>query len=872
MAAVDARAADGSYVRIRPVVPGDREALYALHERASERSRTQRFFSVGADPGHRFVDRLLGPVGVDWGALLVEHREETVALGVFVPTAPEEAEVAFLVADDHQGKGLGTLLLEHLASVARARGILRFRADVLSTNRDMLTVFADSGFAERAALSGPVTGILMDTDLGAEALARQAERERQATARSLDPLLTPRQVAVVGCGRTEGPGYDVLRNLIDDGYTGRIYPVNPRADVICSLRAFPSVSAIGEPVDLAVIAVPAAVLRDAIVDCAAAGVRAAVILTAGLAEVGDAGRTLQRELVAIARRHGMRLVGPNCLGIVNTAPEIRLNATFGIAAPPAGGLCLASQSGAVGIAVLDGAGRQGPGIAEFVSLGNKADLSGNDLLLHWWRDPRAEVIGLYLESFGNPRRFVRIARLVATDKPVLIVKGGLSVGGARAGASHTAAAATPQRVLDAVVASSGVIRLDSLPEMLDVARVLAGRPLPRGNRLAVIGNAGGGGILAADAAAAAGLEVPELTPSTVEKILARAPRASAVNPIDLGATATALTLEESVRVVAASGEVDMIVAVVAATRSNDIAAAVRAVEAAAADHPEVPLVAVALGAAERLAAPADSRLPVFDFPEPAVAALGHVARYAAWRRRPLGTVPQFPDADVARARAVLDTYLHDHPEGGWLPTVRGAEILDALGIPMAATRAVADPVAAVAAAEEFGYPVVLKTAAPGVVHKTDRGGVRTGLRTPEEVSTGHAQVHAATGDPRVLIQRQVSGVEMLIGAVRDPSFGPMIVAGTGGVLTDLVDDRACRALPLTDADAAELLDGLRGRRLLAGYRGAPPADVGALRDVLHRVALLAERLPEVVELDLNPVMVGTEGASVVDVRIRVAPQ
>jgi acyl-CoA synthetase (NDP forming) len=626
-------------------------------------------------------------------------------------------------------------------------------------------------------------------------------------------------------------------------------------------------------VDLAVIALPAPQVRAAVEQCAAVGVRAVVILTAGLGETGASGRRAEAEIVEIARRAGMRIVGPNCLGVVNTAPGIRLNASFGLPLPPAGGLCLASQSGAVGIAVLDHAGRNGLGVAEFVSLGNKADISGNDLLLEWWRDPRAEVIGLYLESLGNPRRFARLARMVAADKPVLVVKGGRSAGGRRAGASHTAAAATPDRVLDALFASSGVIRLDSLPEMLDVARLLAGRPLPGGRRLAVIGNAGGGGILAADAAAEVGLDVPALSPEVVEALGRIGPVGAEGNPLDLGAMASPQTLADALRVVAGSGEVDMVLAVVAATRSNDAPGALEAVAAAAAEFPDVPLTMVALGsvAGSGVHETAGLRVPVFDFPETAVRALGHVARYAAWRRRPVGTVPSLERVDADGARAVLDAHLRRQPEGGWLSPFLAATFLRRLGIEVAAGVVVNDPDEAQMIAAQLGYPVVAKTGSPEIVHKSDRGAVRADLRTPADVAAAYRDIAEATKDERVLVQPLIRGVELMLGLLRDENFGPIVVAASGGTLTELARDRTCRGLPLTDVDAAEMIEGLRASVLLDGFRGAAPADRAALLDALLRVALIAERFPEVVELDLNPIMVSAHGATVVDARIRVVP-
>jgi acyl-CoA synthetase (NDP forming)/L-amino acid N-acyltransferase YncA len=871
---VDVLASDGSIVRIRPVRPDDADALRALHAGVSRRNLYLRFFTENPRSAEAYAEHLADPDPTgDRLVLLAEQNGRLVGVGSCEPLKDGEAEVAFLVADDCHGKGIGTLLLEHLAAAARERGIRTLRADVLAANAEMLHMFTGSGFSERMTSGGMVTDVVLDTTVTDPAAEEILTRAQRAESRSLTPLLAPRTVAVIGAGRTPGGiGHEILRNLAEGGFTGRVFPVNPNADRICDLLAYPSVAALPERVDLAVVAVPAAGVRGVVEDCCKAGVRAVVITSAGFGEAGEGGRNAQRELVTLARRHGTRLVGPNCLGVLSTAPDVRLNASFAPSTPGAGGLSLASQSGAVGIAVLDHATRSGLGIADFVSLGNKADVSGNDLLLHWWRAPRTKVIGLYLESFGNPARFARIARRVGQDKPVLVVKGGRSDGGARAGASHTAAAATPDTVLQALFAQSGVLRLDTLPDLLDVSRVLADQPLPGGRRLAILGNAGGAGILGADAAEAAGLSVPALTDATRGSLTALAPGIAASNPVDLGAGADAATLTAALGVLLGSGEVDAVLVAIAATRANHALDAVRAVAEVAAGHPRTPVLVTCLGvpdAAARVAAEG-VRLPVFDFPEPAVRALGPAADYAAWRRRAHGTVPVLPNIDVTSARSLVDDFLTTHPEGDWMPAVQAIDLARQFGLPMVATAAAAGIGQALTAATRLGYPVALKTAAPQVVHKTDVGGVRVGLRNAAAVRAAYTAIVEATGDRHVLVQTMADGgIEMTAGIARDRVFGAVVMLGTGGILTDLLADRAWRGLPLTDVDAAEMVGSLRGAALLRGFRGAPPADVAALLDVLHRVALMADQIPEIAELDLNPVIVGPRGATSVDIRIRL---
>jgi acyl-CoA synthetase (NDP forming) len=478
--------------------------------------------------------------------------------------------MAFLVQDSVHGRGIGTLLLEQLAATARENGIQRLRADTLSENAKMLRVLVDSGFEQVRRLESGVVELVLDTAYHPLTLERMADRERAAENRSLHRLFSPQTVAVIGAGRSRGGiGHEVLRNIVNGGFTGSVYAVNPHAAQIADVPAYPTITAVPRQVDLAVIAVPAEQVTDVLDACGQAGVGGAVVLTAGFSELGATGRELQREMLAVARRHSIRLVGPNCLGLVNTAPEVSLNATFAEVTPRPGALAIAAQSGAVGIAVLEHAGRTGLGISEFVSLGNKVDVSGNDVLLHWWGDPRTTVIGLYLESFGNPRKFGGLARMIGRTKPILVVKGGRSVGGRRAGASHTAAAATPETAVDALFAQSGVLRMDTIEELVETARVLAVPPLPRGRRIAVVGNAGGAGILAADAAGRLGLELPELS-ADVRGRLEEAGAVGSGNPVDLGAAASPASLAQALTVIVDSGEVDSVVINYAVTPARPV--------------------------------------------------------------------------------------------------------------------------------------------------------------------------------------------------------------------------------------------------------------------------------------------------------------
>ncbi|TDW24395.1 bifunctional acetate--CoA ligase family protein/GNAT family N-acetyltransferase [Kribbella kalugense] len=872
----DVLASDGSVVRIRPLREDDEPRLQAMNQRVSDRSIYLRFFGISRSSADEQTHHLTtdhdGHV-----ALVAEYDDRLVGVASYEPLSTGEAEMAFLLEDSVQRRGIGTLLLEQLAAVARENGIERLLADTLLENVGMLRVFADSGFEQVRKLDSGVIELVLDTAYRPSTLERMADRERAAEDRSLHRVFSPRAVAVVGAGRKPGGiGHEVLVNIVRGKFTGSVYAVNPHADLIGDVPAYPSIAAVPRQIDLVVIAVPAEQVPQVLTDCGERGVAGAVVLTSGFAELsglGDTGRAVQREILEIARRHSIRLIGPNCLGLVNTAPEVSLNATFAEMVPMPGSLAIAAQSGAVGIAVLEQAARTGLGISEFVSLGNKVDVSGNDLLLHWWGDPRTAVIGLYLESFGNPRKFGGLARLVGRTKPILVVKGGRSVGGRRAGVSHTAAAATPETAVDALFAQSGVLRMDTVEELVETARVLAVRPLPRGRRLAVVGNAGGAGVLAADAAGRLGLELPELSQAVQQELTATGAVGSG-NPVDLGAAASPKSLAQALKVIMASGEVDTVLVCYAATRAGRVDEIFDAIATAAAlaDLPIVVNCVGSIDAGPEIALADGRRLPVFPFPESAVRALAQAVRYAEWRARPQGDVPDLTHVDPIGARAVVRRFLERSPDGGWLDSLHTGQLLQCAGVPAIPVLAASSRSEAIAAAETAGYPVALKTAAPGVLHKTDIGGVRVGLSNSVQLGTAYAEITAATGDPHVVVQAMApNGTELVIGVVRDRLFGPLLMAGSGGILTDLLADRQWRGLPLTDLDATDMLHSLRCAPLLAGYRGAQAADQEAVLDIIHRIAWLAELVPELAELDINPLIAGPAGAFAVDVRMRLTP-
>ncbi len=769
-----------------------------------------------------------------------------------------------------QGRGIGTRLLERLADLARADGIDVFDAYVMSGNRKMMGVFLDSGYRIAHKTDRGVIHVELALAQTSDHTDRAAHRSQLAATASMKPFFEPRTVAVIGANRQRGRiGAEILHNLHASGFTGTVIPVHPAAADVQGFRAYKRMTDIPGDVDLAIIVVPSSQVLDAVDDCLAKGVRALCVISAGFGETGYEGR--QRELVLLdkVRSAGCRVIGPNCMGLLNTDPAVRLNATFSPVYPPAGGVAMSTQSGALGLAILDYARRLNIGISSFVSVGNKVDVSGNDLIQYWAEDPRTTVILLYLESFGNPKKFGEIARRVGRVKPIVAVKAGRSTAGARAGSSHTGALAANDTAVNALFRQAGIIRTDTLEELFDVAALLANQPLPRGRRVAILTNAGGPGILAADACEARGLEVVPLAEETRAELRTFLPNAASVtNPVDMLASAPAEHYRLALGALLRDDHVDSVLTIFIpplVTEPDAVASAVAAVAADVKDKPVMGIFMRAEGAPPNLAP-----IPCYAFPESAASALARVAAYAEWRRKPLGTVPDFEDFEAEKARQIVDVALQRG--GGWLTPDETQVLMGAVGIrtaPMQLTECVDE---AVAAAVRLGFPVALKAIGPTMLHKTERQAVRLGLgneRAVREVAEDFERRFRGelTG---LLVQPMVpGGVEMLVGAVHDPTFGPLIACGTGGIFVDLLEDSAFRLHPITSEDATAMIGELRGARLLRGYRGAPPADEAALRNVLLRVSALLAACPEIDELDLNPVKVMASGACALDARVRV---
>lgn len=862
---------DGSTLRLRPVRPDDEAALREFYQRISDESWYLRFFRVRAATQPDAFR--LAKVDYDNEFVLVAEaggRLSGVATYTRDPQHPGRAEVAFTVADALQGRGIGTRMLEILAGIARDHGIRVFDAYVLQNNERMMRVFLDSGFEVEQRLEAGVVHVTLSLQPTPRYETLAAERSQAAAVASLKPFFEPRTVVVVGANRERGKiGSEILHNLSATGFTGRLFAVHPSATSIDGIAAYPRVTDIPGDIDLAVICVPCAQASAVVDDCIARHVRALVIISAGFGETGAAGRALEQQLIEKVRTAGIRMIGPNCMGFINTDPSFRLNATFSPVVPIEGRVAFSTQSGALGLAILDYLQKLNLGISSFVSVGNKADVSGNDLIQYWADDPRTDVILLYLESFGNPRRFSQIARRVAREKPIVAVKSGRSAAGARAASSHTGALAASDVVVEALFTQAGIIRTTTIEELFDVAALLANQPLPAGRRVAILSNAGGPAIMAADACETRGLALATLSDATVKTLREFLPAAASVgNPVDMLASAPPDHYRRATRVLLADEAVDSLLVIFIpplVTRAEEVARAI--VESTRGTTK--PVIANFLSA--RGAPPNLAPIPSYLFPEAAVTALAHATTYSAWRRRPAGQVPRFPDINRDTIRAIVENSLARGD--GWLTPSEAQQLIEAAGISTASVRLAATAEEAVAAAEAIGYPVALKAAGPEILHKTDVGGVIVDVRNAGAVRDAFQTLRSRVGDAMTaaIVQQMVSGgVEMLVGAVTDPVFGPLVACGSGGVLVDLLQDTSFRLHPLTGVDATDMVNGLRSVALLRGYRGQPPADERALADVLLRVSSLLEVAPEIQELDINPLKVLTSGARAVDVRARVS--
>ncbi|GAB2752308.1 bifunctional acetate--CoA ligase family protein/GNAT family N-acetyltransferase [Nocardioides pakistanensis] len=861
---------DGHTAHLRPISEDDEQLLVDFYAQVSAESKYLRFFAPMPTLSERDVKRFTHVDHQDRVAFVLTVAEKMIAVGRFdrIPgpdgTPGDEAEVAFLVQDAHQGRGIAQLLLEHLAQAGRERGVKKFVAEVLPENQRMIQIFREAGYQVAGGFEEGVMRFEFPIDSTDTSVSVMLSREHRAEAASIQRFFNARSVAIIGASRRQDTiGQTLVHNLVLGDYTGRVYVVNSAADAVSGMPAYKSVADIPDQVDVAVVAVPAEAVQDVVLDCAAKGVHGLIVISSGFAETGEEGRARQRRLVGLARSYGLRLIGPNCLGIINTSTDVSLNASLSTVMPPRGRAGFFCQSGALGIAILEKVSRRGLGLSSFVSAGNRADVSGNDLLQYWEEDAATEVVLLYLESIGNPRKFSRVARRVSRRKPVIAVRSGRTTQGVPMGHAVRTIVA-PQAAVDAMFRQAGVIQVDNLDEMFDVAQLVAHQPLPRGRRVAIVGNSDALGLLAADAAAAVGLDVC---------------RSVVLNP-----EASAEEFEEALDAAIDDPEVESVVAVFIPPL-NTTGDEVANVLAAVGEQSDKPLVSTFLateGIPELLRVPdvagataGRGSVPSYSSVEAAVRALARVVEYAAWLAKPEGELVAPEEVDVSRARRLLNQILIDCPEGRELTFDELREVLDAYGIDLWARIEVSTEQEAVAAGEKLGWDVVLKATAEHLRQRPDLAHVWRNIDTEAEMRDAWATMHSIIDEPDkagFIVQRVAApGVPVAIGGMEDPLFGPVVSFGISGATTELLGDRAYRIPPMHSGEAAEMVREIKAAPMLFGYRGSEKVDVDAIEHLLLRVAQLKNDLPQMRTLDLNLVLVGAGGATVLDARGRVEP-
>ncbi|WP_369386485.1 GNAT family N-acetyltransferase [Streptomyces sp. CG1] len=883
-APVYALLSDGTTVQIRQAGPADREEVLRLYQEMSPENLRLRFFSVSPASAREAADRVAAGARPGYRALAAEYKGREyeghlVGLAEYEVLPPGgTADISVAVADGWHHRGVATLLLEHLADAARTAGVTAFSADALSENHDVLKVFHDLGLRVTRRFDGPEVHCTVELTEDHVYLNAVEARGRVADVVSMQPLLRPRAVVVIGAGRRPGSvGRAILRNISTGAYTGPVFAVHPEAGAIAGVRAYRSVADLPRVADLAVIAVPAAAVPEVAEQCGKAGVGALLVVSAGL------DRHQSGALMDACRRHGMRLVGPNCLGLANTEDHVRLDATFAAHHPGPGTAGVAVQSGGVGIALLDGLARLGIGVSSFVSLGDKYDVSGNDMLQWWESDGHTDLALLHLESFGNPRAFSRTARRVARSMPVLTVDAGRSEAGRRGAASHTAAAAVPTMTRQVLFAQAGITATRTIGELLDTAALLHAQPLPRGPRVAVVSNAAGVGVLAADACAEAGLDVPSLGADLVSELLGLLPDgATATNPVDVTAVVGEEQLRSCVGLLSRHGAVDAVLVTlvptaVAAATGEDLVHALTQTPGRL-PRPVLAVLPTQAARVELLPTAVETAVPVYSDAEDAARALAHATARAHWLSRPPSRVPELPDVETGRAREIVAAYLDSNPEGGWLDPQATATLLGCYAIPQLPWSWARDEDEAVTAAERLAGPdgrVVMKAYWPGLLHKSEQHALHLDLQNVSQIRAAHRDLVTRFGDRMtgVVVQPLAErGTELFAGVVQDDVFGPLVVFGLGGTATELLADHAARLAPLTELDAHDLLTSPRCSPLLFGYAGSPAADLGALEQLLHRLSRMASDLPQLADADLNPVLAGPHGITALDARIRLVPR
>lgn len=881
---------DGSRMRLRPIKGDDVERWLTFVSRLSDRTKYLRFHYVprlGREDAIRYCNVDYRDAFAFVAEVLRQRREEIIAIGRYYRLPNKTtAEVAFVIEDPYQGKGIGTKLMEWLTNVARDNGITTFEASVLAENEEMMTVFRDYGFHIISHLEEGEYQVSFPIARTGRVVQKEEERERVSTLASLGSVLSPHSVAVIGASRQKGTiGQLIFECIMESGFSGVVYPVNPNAEAVRSVKAYASVLDVPGAVDLALVVVPARLVAGVVDECGRKKIPSVIVISDGFRECGNEGAAREAELRYIALGHGMRLVGPNCMGVINTDPAVSMNASFSPYYPKHGNIAFLSQSGAMGLAILDYVSNIDMGISSFLSVGNRADISSNDLLQYWEQDPATKVILLYLESFGNPRKFARIARRVSASKPIVAVKSGTTAAGSRAAASHTGALATSEVASEALFRQAGIIKVDTMAGLFDVASLLSAQAVPRGRRVAILTNGGGPGVLTADACENSGLVLPQFSQETMSKMASLIKRISSFNnPLDVTAGATQEEFSGVLKVLAKDEDFDAVIVITIPPTTVPAAVMENAIKQAAPTfkRSEKPLLACLMGreSASRKLATDHITIPCYDFPEDAVSALAKAAKYGEWLRLPKGTVPRIKGIRRQVAQKIIDSALTRTVERPlWLAAGEIEELLDCYGIRVARAATAETPDQAVAASRKIGFPVVVKLASATISHKSDVGGVALDIRSEKEVRAAFKDIKARLAKigrqgemAGVIVQRMVKGgVETIVGVTQDPLFGPLIMFGLGGIYAELLKDVAVRLHPLTNLGAKELINSIRMARMFRGFRGAPVSDTEALEDLLLRLSALVEDIPQIAELDLNPVKVMPQGEGywVVDARVLV---
>jgi len=701
----------------------------------------------------------------------------------------------------------------------------------------------------------------------------------------LDAILKPKSIAVVGASRREKSiGREILHQLIEFDFHGKVFPVNPKADFIHSIKAFPTVSAIPDPVDLAIIVVPREGVLGVVDDCGKKGVMGIVVITAGFSETGEVGKKFEAQLSERVRQHGMRMIGPNSMGVINTDPAVRMDATFAPTLPLVGRIAFMSQSGALGVAILNMARQIDMGFSFFVSMGNKTNVSGNELLEYWEDDPQTDLILMYFESFGNPKHFMQICRRISKRKPLLVVKSGRTEAGARAASSHTGALVAGQGLdiaTDALLEQCGAVRVNTVEELFDLALAFSKNALPRGNRLGILTNAGGPAIMATDTAIAHGLRMAEFSERTCQELRRLLPpEASIQNPVDMLPQSDSSKYDACARVLLDDDGIDMLLVVFVPPMLISAMDIVLGLEELRPKYPK-PVVAVVMATEEffvELNRDHPNHMALYIFPDSAVNALAALYRYRVWRDKPVGEVRHFEVSSGSARELIQGVRRQGRTQ---LTAEESLCLVGYYGIPVVQSFPAANREELQYLAKGLRYPVVLKAVAPGLVHKMDVGGVVVDIRGPDELlaaaqnmteSIARHREGAAAGDLGFLVQEYVrGGREVIVGLTHDPKFGPLVMFGLGGIYVETVKDVVFRVPPLTGLEAHEMIQQIRGVKLLRGVRGEAPVDLAALAEILQRFSQLAEDLPEIAEIEVNPLLAFPHAADfrAVDARVRL---